>query len=94
MLDDAGVAACPVAGWSIGVNTMFELAVTHPERVAGLFAVAGVPGETFGSMGAPLFIPASAQADRDHRRMVAAAWRQAGPPGDQRAASGRSPVSW
>jgi pimeloyl-ACP methyl ester carboxylesterase len=57
VLDDAGVAACAVAGWSIGVNTMFELAVTHPERVTGLFAVAGVPGETFGSMGAPLFIP-------------------------------------
>ena len=57
VLDDAGVPACPVAGWSIGVNTMFELAVTHPERVSGLFAVAGVPGETFGSMGAPLFIP-------------------------------------
>ena len=43
-----GVAACPVAGWSIGVNTMFELAVTHPQRVTGLFALAGVPGETFG----------------------------------------------
>ena len=57
VLDDAGVPRCPVAGWSIGVNTMFELAVTHPERVTGLFAVAGVPGETFGSMGAPLFIP-------------------------------------
>ena len=57
VLDDAGVAACPVAGWSIGVNTMFELAVTHPQRVTGLFALAGVPGETFGSMGAPLFIP-------------------------------------
>ena len=57
MLDDAGVVACAVAGWSIGVNTMFELAVTRPERVTGLFALAGVPGETFGSMGAPLFIP-------------------------------------
>jgi len=57
VLDDAGIPACPVVGWSIGVNTMFELAVTHPQRVSGLFAVAGVPGETFGSMGAPLFIP-------------------------------------
>ena len=57
VLDDAGVVACAVAGWSIGVNTMFELAVTRPERVTGLFALAGVPGETFGSMGAPLFIP-------------------------------------
>jgi pimeloyl-ACP methyl ester carboxylesterase len=41
-------------GWSMGVNTMFELAVAHPERVSGLFAVAGVPGDTFATMLAPL----------------------------------------
>jgi pimeloyl-ACP methyl ester carboxylesterase len=57
VLDDAGVDRCVVAGWSFGVNTAFELAVRHPERVAGLFAVAGVPGGTFASMGAPLMIP-------------------------------------
>jgi pimeloyl-ACP methyl ester carboxylesterase len=57
VLDDAGVDRCPVLGWSIGVNTAFELAVEHPERVTGLFAVAGVPGGTFASMGAPLQIP-------------------------------------
>ena len=57
VLDDAGVDACPAMGWSIGVNTAFELAVEHPERVTGLFAVAGVPGGTFSSMGAPLQIP-------------------------------------
>lgn len=57
VLDDAGVDTCVVAGWSIGVNTAFELAVQHPARVAGLFAVAGVPGGTFSSMGAPLMIP-------------------------------------
>lgn len=57
VLDDANVAACLVAGWSIGVNTAFELAVLHPARVTGLFAVAGVPGGTFSSMGAPLMIP-------------------------------------
>jgi len=57
VLDHAGVASCAVAGWSIGVNTAFELAVVHPSRVSGIFAVAGVPGGTFASMGAPLMIP-------------------------------------
>jgi pimeloyl-ACP methyl ester carboxylesterase len=57
VLDDAGVDRCVVAGWSNGVNTAFELALLHPERVTGLFAVAGVPGGTFASMGAPLFVP-------------------------------------
>ena len=57
VMDDAGVDACPVMGWSMGVNTAFELAYLHPERVSGLFAVAGVPGGTFSSMLAPLGIP-------------------------------------
>jgi pimeloyl-ACP methyl ester carboxylesterase len=57
VMDDAGLESCAVAGWSIGVNTAFELAVMHPSRVTGLFAVAGVPGGTFASMGAPLMIP-------------------------------------
>ena len=43
--------ACVLMGWSMGVNTMFEVAVHHPERVTGLFAVGGVPGDTFASMG-------------------------------------------
>ena len=37
-------------GWSMGVNTAFELALRHPERVTGIFAVAGVPGDTFATM--------------------------------------------
>lgn len=57
VLDDAGVTRCPAVGWSIGVNTSFELAVQHPERVSGILAVAGVPGATFTSVGAPLLIP-------------------------------------
>lgn len=57
VMDDAGIDACPLMGWSMGVNTAFELAYLHPERVTGLFAVAGVPGATFSSMLAPLHIP-------------------------------------
>jgi pimeloyl-ACP methyl ester carboxylesterase len=57
VLADAEVDSCVVMGWSIGVNTAFELAVEHPDRVRGVFAVAGVPGGTFASMGAPLQIP-------------------------------------
>jgi pimeloyl-ACP methyl ester carboxylesterase len=36
---------------------MFELAHLHPHRVTGLFAVGGVPGGTFSSMLAPMFVP-------------------------------------
>ena len=57
VLDDAGIERCVLAGWSFGVNTAFELATLHPERVTGIFAVAGVPGGTFSSMGAPLLLP-------------------------------------
>lgn len=62
VLDDAGIDACPVMGWSMGVNTAFELAFLHPERVSGLFAVAGVPGGTFSSMLAPLHVPRPVRA--------------------------------
>jgi pimeloyl-ACP methyl ester carboxylesterase len=57
VMDHAGVEACVLMGWSIGVNTMFEFAVNHSHRVKGLFAVGGVPGDTFASMGAPILIP-------------------------------------
>ena len=56
-MDHFGIDQAPVMGWSMGVNTMFELAFRHPERVTGLFAVAGVPGDTFASMLAPLKLP-------------------------------------
>ncbi len=59
VLDGAGVESCVVAGWSIGVNIAFELATRHSHRVTGLFALAGVPGGTFSSMGAPLMLPRS-----------------------------------
>ncbi len=56
VMDHFGVDRAVLMGWSMGVNTMFELAVAHPERVSGLFAVAGVPGDTFATMLAPLRI--------------------------------------
>lgn len=57
VMDHFGVDQCVVMGWSMGVNTMFELAAIHPERVSGLFAVAGVPGDTLRTMLAPLHLP-------------------------------------
>ena len=57
VMDHFGVDRAVLMGWSMGVNTMFELAVRHPERVSGLFAVAGVPGDTFATMLGPLRLP-------------------------------------
>lgn len=57
VMDHFGIDRAVLVGWSMGVNTMFELAVLHPERVAGLFAVAGVPGDTFATMLGPLRLP-------------------------------------
>lgn len=57
VLDDAGVDRCVVMGWSAGVTVAFELAGRHPERVAGVFAVNGVPGNTLGTSLRPLHLP-------------------------------------
>ena len=57
VMDSFGIDQAVLMGWSMGVNTMFELAVHHPERVKGLFAVAGVPGDTFATMLGPMFVP-------------------------------------
>lgn len=57
VLDHFGIERATLMGWSMGVNTMFELTVRHPERVTGLFAVAGVPGDTFATMLAPFGLP-------------------------------------
>ena len=57
LLDELGMERALVACWSIGVNVGFELAQRHPDRVAGLMAVAGVPGGTFHTMGEPWGIP-------------------------------------
>jgi pimeloyl-ACP methyl ester carboxylesterase len=57
VLDHEGIDRVVLACWSLGVNVGFELARRHPDRVAGIMAVAGVPGGTFAAMGAPLGIP-------------------------------------
>lgn len=57
VMDHFGLSRPVVVGWSVGVNIAFELAAAHPERVSGLFAVAGVPGDTFSSMLGPLHLP-------------------------------------
>lgn len=57
VLDDAGIDRCVVMGWSAGVTVAFELAGRHPDRVAGVFAVNGVPGNTLGTSLQPLRLP-------------------------------------
>ena len=57
-MDHSGIDRAVLMGWSMGVNTMFELAVRNPERVTGLFAVAGVPGDTFAHHARPAPPPA------------------------------------
>lgn len=53
----AGLERVTLMGWSVGVNVAFEFAQRHPERVDGIFAVAGVPGDICESVLAPLLVP-------------------------------------
>jgi pimeloyl-ACP methyl ester carboxylesterase len=57
LMDHEGIDRALIACWSLGVNVGFEFARAHPERVAGLMAVAGVPGGTFRAMFGPLRVP-------------------------------------
>ncbi|MGZ5372253.1 alpha/beta fold hydrolase [Aeromicrobium sp.] len=57
VMDDAGIESAVIPSWSHGVTIAFELAARHPERVDGIMAVAGVPGNTFATMLAPLHLP-------------------------------------
>ena len=57
VMDHFDVDRAVLVGWSMGVNTMFELAAEHPERVCAMLAVAGVPGDTFSTMLGPLRLP-------------------------------------
>ena len=89
VMDHFGIDSAVLMGWSMGVNTMFELAVRHPERVSGLFAVCGVPGDTFRTMLAPLHVPhAVARALTDLRRPLPEP-RGVGPDPDRHPAADR-----
>ncbi len=57
VMDDAEIDSAVIASWSTGVTIAFELATRHPDRVSGILAVAGVPGNTFSTMLAPLHVP-------------------------------------
>lgn len=48
-LDHVGSERAVVSGWLLGVRMRYEPAHRHPERVAGLGAAAGVPGDTCAS---------------------------------------------
>ena len=51
LMDAERIDRAVLVAWSVGVNVAFETALRHPERVAGVLAVAGVPGGTFDAMG-------------------------------------------
>lgn len=57
LMDAMGWESAVLVGWSIGVNVAFEMAAQHPERVAGIVALAGVPGGTFEASFASLMVP-------------------------------------
>jgi pimeloyl-ACP methyl ester carboxylesterase len=53
-MDAFGIHRGIVIGWSVGVNVAFEFARIHPDRVAGVLAVSGVPGGSFSALFHPL----------------------------------------
>ena len=68
VMDDEGIDACVLMGWSMGVNTMFEVAVAHPD--AGHRAVRRrrrARRHVLLDGGADLRPPPPAQADRRQR---------------------------
>lgn len=54
VMDFYGLDRAMVIGWSVGVNIAFEGVVRDHGRIAGVLAVAGVPGGTFEALLHPL----------------------------------------
>ena len=54
VMDAFGIDAAIIIGWSLGVNVAFDFAQRHPQRVAGVLAVGGVPGGSFSALFHPL----------------------------------------
>lgn len=49
ILDAEGIDRAVLCGWSMGVQVSLELAILHPERVAGLVLLNGTYGHAFSS---------------------------------------------
>ena len=54
VMDAYDMKRAVIIGWSLGVNVAFEVARRDPARVAGVLAVAGVPGGSFSALFHPL----------------------------------------
>jgi pimeloyl-ACP methyl ester carboxylesterase len=54
VMDSYGIDRAVVIGWSAGVNIAFEAALREQRRIAGVLAVAGVPGGSFEALLHPL----------------------------------------
>ena len=57
VLDAFGLETASLVSWSLGVNVAFELALEDPARIAGVLAVAGVPGGSYSSLFATYGVP-------------------------------------
>ena len=62
VLTAADLGPVVVMGWSAGVTVACELAMRHPDLVAGLLLVAGTPGDVFGGVFGLGGLPAALRA--------------------------------
>lgn len=72
VMDAYDMPRAVVVGWSVGVNVAFEVARREPDRVAGVLAVAGIPGDSFSALFHPLPGALRPRAGRIGARMLRA----------------------